>query len=58
MDRQEEIKLLLKALDQLEKEALINEYSDALERWFNLHRCLSIILWKDLGSRDGEGTDA
>ena len=46
----DEIVILLKALDTLEKEDLTD--SAVLDRWTNLYSCLRSLLWKTFGHRE------
>lgn len=53
MDRADEIRLLLSALDSMEQEGPMD--SDTLVRWMNLHQCLRKLLWAEYGRRGNEG---
>ena len=46
----DEIIILLKGLDTLEKQDLTN--AEVLDRWMTLHACLRQLLWKEYGQRE------
>ena len=50
LSTRDEIVLLLKALDTLEKEDLTDPV--VLDRWMNLYSCLRSLLWKTFGRRE------